>query len=130
VRRGDTTTIEVFKPRCGVLIGDCRLQRATTVAKAKENLNVELALLNEVETRHTTVHDAVLDVFGHVVGADEEKVNVSVSAVRLKYPLARFLWGHACCVEERPRRFPQTTLRGQSQCESTRHSYAPFKMVS
>jgi hypothetical protein len=51
-----------------------------------------------------------LDVLGHIVGPNEEQVNVGVAAVSLQYPLTGLLWGDPACFKEVPRRLAEAAF--------------------
>jgi hypothetical protein len=67
--------------------------------------------VHEVEARDPAVDDAVLNVLGHVGGADEEHVDRRVAAREGECAVARLLRAEAGVLEQLDRRLPEPTRR-------------------
>jgi len=93
------------------LLRHCSLEPATAEAELQELGHVCAALPDEVGAGDTAVHDAVLNVLGHVGRAHEQHVDRSIAAGERERTLARFLRPEPRGAEKGDRRLAQSAFR-------------------
>jgi hypothetical protein len=99
------------------LFRDGDLEAARPESEAKQLVHLRAALADEIETGDPAVDDAVLNVFGHVGGADEQYLDRRVPAGKGECAVARLLRAEASVLEQAKRRLSQPALdrNGDSQ---------------
>ena len=104
--------VEVFECHHRRLLRHGGLERARAEAEPQQLLDLDAALLDEVEPGDAAVDGAVLDVLRDVGRADEEHVDRRVPARERERALARLLGPEAGVVEQRDGGLAQPPLDG------------------
>jgi hypothetical protein len=86
------------------------LQAAVPKVQVQQHFNVAITLADQVQPGDAAIDNAVLHVFGNVVGADEKDVDGSIAATRRQRAHTRFDGSQTGGFEQCPSGLAQPSL--------------------